>query len=188
MKRILATSILGGVLAMGLITGVHASPPAQTATATPTPPPAPPVQGNKLNVVLYVDTVQGTAGKPPPAVGCSQTNLFRQGQQVVFRVWGINVKDGGVALTSKNVKSAVVMIPGLSAPLTLTYGAHGKAPNPVVSFWSAPWTIDTSYPLGVVNFTVVVVTKPDKKLKVKSLTARYTQAGFATPSQLTVTP
>jgi hypothetical protein len=188
MKKLLTISVLAGVLAMSLVTGAAASThPAQTA-ATPTPIPAPPVQGAKLSVVMYVDTVQGSAGNPAPTVGCSQTNLFRLGQQVVFRMWGVNVKRSGVALTPNNVKLAEVIIPGLSAPIPLAYGAHGKAPNPVVSFWAAPWKIDATYPLGVVNFVVVVTTKPDKKLHLKTITARYSQVGFAAPSQLTVTP
>jgi hypothetical protein len=185
MKKLL-TIVLGGILALSLVTAGRAAPLAQTAT--PTPLPAPPVQGGKLAVVMYVDTVQGGAGTPAPVVGCSQTNLFRQGQQVVFRMWGVNVKLSGVALTNKNVKSAVVIIPGLSAPLALAYGAHGKAPNPVVSFWAVGWKTDATYPLGVVNFAVVVTTKADKKHHVKAITARYTQEGFSPTSQLTITP
>jgi hypothetical protein len=186
MKKLFAMPLLGGILALSLITGGRAASPAQVAT--PTPPPAPPVQGAKLAVVMYVDTVQGAAGNPAPAVGCAQTNLFRLGQQVVFRMWGVNVKLGGVALIPKNVKSAVVTIPGLSAPIPLTYGAHGRAPSPVVSFWSAAWKIDAAYPLGVVDFAVVVKTKANNKLHVKAITARYTQDGFAPTSRLTVTP
>jgi hypothetical protein len=186
MRKLLLTSVLGATLSLSLVTGVGARSAHQVATPTPTP--APPVQGAKLAVVMYVDTVQGSAGNPAPTVGCSQTNMFRLGQQVVFRMWGVNVKRSGVALTPNNVKLAEVIIPGLSAPIPLAYGAHGKAPNPVVSFWAAPWKIDATYPLGVVNFVVVVTTKPDKKLHLKAITARYSQVGFAAPSQLTVTP
>jgi hypothetical protein len=182
MKKLLAT-VLGGVIAMSLVTAGRAASPAQAPAPT-----APPVQGSKLAVVMYVDTVQGAAGNPAPAVGCAQTNLFRRGQQVVFRMWGVNVKLSGVALTHKNVKSAAVIIPGLTGQIPLAYGAHGKAPNPVVSFWAAPWQINATYPLGVVDFTVVVKTKADKKHHVKAITARYTQAGFAPTSRLTVTP
>lgn len=179
MKKKLLLSILGGALALTMVGSVAAQ------TATPTPPP---VQGTKVKALLYVDTVQGAAGKPAPAVGCSQTNLFKVGQQVVFRVWGVDVKAGGTALTPKNVKSAEIDIPGMSTPLALTYGAHGKAPNPVVSFWSAAWVIDASYPMGVVDFTVVIHTKADKKLHLKSFMVTFTQSSLALPSRLTVTP
>lgn len=154
-----------------------------TATAVPSPTiVGPPVQGAKKNIVLTADTVQGAGGSPKPAVGCSQTNIFRQGQVVVFRMWGINVKAGGVALTDKNVKSAVVNIPGTD-PIPMVYGTHGT-----VSFWSAPWKTSTSTPIGVVNFNITVVTKADKKHKLKSMKGIYSQVGFATPSLLTITP
>lgn len=180
MKKLMCVFVLGAMLPMAVVTNVAAQTP-------PPPPNAPPVQGNKLNVVMYVDTVQGAAGIPKPQIGCSQTNLFLRGQQVVFRMWGVNVKLKGVALTPKNVKSVVVTIPGISTPLRMTYGSHGKAPNPVVSFWTAAWKVDAAYPMGVVDFAVVVKTKADKKLHVKAMTARYTQAGFAPSSRLQIT-
>lgn len=182
MKRIIVTSVLGGALAIGLLSGPHTRVAAQ-AVGTATPTPAPPVQGAKKSVFMTVDTVQGTGGSPAPAVGCSQTNLFRRGQQVVFRMWGINAKLGGVALTKKNVTSVQITIPGLAAPIAMNYGSHGT-----VSFWAAPWKIDLTYPLGVVDFSVVVKTKANKKLHVKSITSTFTQQGLATPSRLTVTP
>ncbi len=195
MKKILSLSVLGAVLALSLVTGT-AGTSAQTATATATPagtatpaPTAPPVQGNKSSVFMSVDTVQGAGGAPAPAVGCSQTNLFRQGQVVVFRMWGINAKLGGAALTPKNVKSALLNIPGVSTPIQMAYGAHGKAPNQV-SFWSAPWKTTSATPLGTVNFTVVLKTKAVKfqGKTVKSMTAKFSQLGFSDTSRLTVTP
>lgn len=184
MKRLLSI-ILGSVLALSLISGVGASPPRQTANPTATPAPAPPVQGNKVNTLLYVDTVTGTTGSP--AAVCAQTNLFKHGQMVVFRVWGVSVKAGGAALTTKNVKSAVVNIPGVD-PVKLAYTAHTRGlPNPI-SYWEGAWVIPASYPIGVVDFSVVVTTKADKKHHLKSYTARFSQAPLSSASRLTVTP
>jgi len=137
------------------------------------------------NVALTVATVEGAGGKPAPAVGCSQTNLFRQGQVVVFRMWGTNAKLGGAALTPKNVQSAQILVPGLSAPIVFAYGNHGT-----VAFWSAPWRTDTTTSIGLVDYTVVVKTKAVKfqGKKIKSFTAKYTQQGLAQPSRLTITP
>ena len=44
----------------------------------------------KLNVFLYVDTVNGSrpVGAKPRPIGCTQTNVFQRGEQVVFRIWG----------------------------------------------------------------------------------------------------
>lgn len=190
MKKLITAGILGAVIALSMVAPPAHARSSQQTGPTPTPAAtvvAPPVQGAKKGVVLYVDTVQGAGGSPAPAVGCSQTNLFRQGQVVVFRMWGIDAKHGGVALTSKNVKSAVVTIPG-QAPIQMVYGAHGKAPGPVVSFWSAPWKTSSSTALGVVNFTITVKTKANKKTHIKSVSGTFSQTGFSPSSQLTITP
>ena len=158
-----------------------------TATSTPaaTPTPAPPFTGVQRSIMVSVDTVEGAGGSPAPAVGCSQTNLFRQGQVVVFRMWGINAKLGGASLVPKNVQSAQILIPGLSAPIVFTYGNHGT-----IAFWSAPWRTSSTTPLGMVDYTVVIKTKAVKYhgKKVKSITSKYTQQGLAQPSRLTITP
>ena len=51
-------------------------------------------------VSLYVDTVNGTqpVGAPKRAVGCSQTNVYKRGEQVVVRVVGLRPHDRRHAL------------------------------------------------------------------------------------------
>lgn len=195
MKKLFASCVLAGILGLSLLptTTRHTSAqsvgatstPAATATPAPTPTPAPPFPGSKSPILISVDTVQGAGGSPAPAVGCSLTNLFRQGQVVVFRLWGMNARLGGAILTPKNVTSVQVIIPGLTAPISFAFGNHGT-----VAFWSAPWRTNASTPLGLVDYTVVVKTKAVKfqGKKVKSFTARYTQQGLALPSRLTITP
>lgn len=202
MKKLLSTVAAGAILAIALVPATTSHTSAQTAnptatavattapTTVPTPAPTgPPVQGATRSVVMYVDTVQGAAGNPKPAVGCSQTNLFRRGQQVVFRMWGVNVKLGGAALVPSNTESVQVIIPGVTDPIPMNYGTHGT-----VSFWSSAWKTDANTPLGIVDFTVVVKTKAmtikvhGKKTKIKSITSKFTQQGLAQPSRLTVTP
>lgn len=140
---------------------------------------------NKHRLFIDVDTVQGSGGNPKPAAGCSMTNLFVQGQQVVFRMWGVDVTTGGNTLTNKNVAEAFVTIPGVSSPIPLVYGTHGT-----VSFWAAPWST-AGYPLGVVNFTVTVITKAVPKThthpKIPEQKLVYSQIGLASPSVLTIT-
>jgi hypothetical protein len=67
----------------------------------------------------------------------------------------------------------------------MVYGTHGKA-----SYWTAPWTIAASYPLGIVNFWVHVTTKAVPKTATSSAipqeSGNFTQVGLAPPSQLTV--
>lgn len=108
---------------------------------------------NSTNLSLYVDSVNGTspAAAPKRQAGCSQTNVYKRGEQVVFRSWGMDLKSGDV-LTLDNVKDAHAVIAG-QPNLTLNYGAHG-----VVSFWSAPWQLPTDYPLGDTTVHVVFTT------------------------------
>ncbi len=96
---------------------------------------------------LYVDSVNGTrpTGAAPRLVGCSQSNVFKRGEQFVLRVWGMNLK-GGDVLSNDNVASAKYSIAG-QPDTTLNWGAHGTAPNQVF-FWTGPWNIPAAFPLG----------------------------------------
>lgn len=191
MKKLLIAGTLSGILALSVIpsmtghTSAQTVNPTATSTPAPTPTPAPDFLGPKRSVMVSVDTVQGAGGAPAPAVGCSQTNLFRQGQVVVFRMWGINVKLGGATLTPKNVQSIQIMIPGVTAPIAMAYGNHGT-----IAFWAAPWRTSSTTTIGLVDFTVVIKTKTVKYQgkSIKSFTAKYTQQGLAQPSRLTITP
>jgi hypothetical protein len=199
--------VLGGVSLVGVTTAVNATADTTTTTTTTL---GPPVQGaTPLAIAMNVDTVVGTGGSGvlKATVGCSQTNEFLIGQTVVFRMSGEDVATGGEALTPKNVSSATVVIPGVTAPLVMGYGNHGT-----VAFWSVGW-VTTGYPTtGIVNFKIVVntikvpavtkkvsvrvkqangkyVTKIETKIVKKAIagqSATYTQAGYAAPSDLTL--
>lgn len=115
----------------------------------------------RLNVFLYVDTVNGTrpAGAKPRPIGCTQTNTFQRGEQVVFRVWG-SVAETGDILSTENVKYAYVKLPG-EKNLKLNWGAHGATTNRVW-FWTTPWNIPATYPLGSVTARIVFKTEEGK--------------------------
>lgn len=131
------------------------SPP---PTYTPGPGASTPAPDEKLDVSLYMDTVNGTrpAAAAPRPVGCTQTNVFKRGEQLVIRVWGVDMATGDV-LTSDNVDSATAAIPG-QPPLVLNWGGHG-ATGSKVWFWSNAWQIPKDYPLG--DATIQVVFKTD---------------------------
>ena len=101
----------------------------------------------KTDIALYVDTVNGTGpvGAAKRPIGCAQTNVFKRGEQVVFRIWGFDLKSGET-LSTDNIDTATATIPGI-APLKLNYGAHG-ATGAKVFFWSAPWIVPPTFPLG----------------------------------------
>jgi hypothetical protein len=84
------------------------------------------------------------------------TNLFQRGDVVVFRMYGVHVITGGSDLSNVTVEKAYVKVPGLPA-IPLVYGTHPT--KPAVSYWTAAWPVGKSYPLGVVNYSVTVITK-----------------------------
>jgi hypothetical protein len=131
---------------------VSAKPPALFGPA-PTGTTGLVTSNDTANLSLYVDSVNGTrpAAAAPRQVGCSQTNVYKRGEQVVFRAWGMDLKSGDV-LTLENVKEAHVAIAGQPS-LTLNFGAHG-----VVEFWSAPWNLPKDFPLGTTVVHVAFTT------------------------------
>ena len=103
-----------------------------------------------LNASLYVDTVNGSGpvGIAKRPVGCSLSNVFKRGEQVVVRAWGADLATSNV-LSNDNVDSAHFSIAG--APDTaLAYSAHGT-----LYFWASAWVIPATYPLGTTNIHVV---------------------------------
>ena len=202
MKRVVA-ALAAGALSLSGLALLGASTASADSTTTTTL--ANPIQGTgNLPVYLNVDTVVGGGGtgilKAP--IGCALTNEFYVGQTVVFRMSGVNVGSGGTPLTPTNVKSAVVVIPGISTPAPMNYGNHGT-----VAFWTYGWNTTGYATLGVVNFQIVVTTKAIPavtkivkyrhgtkvlrrrvfiKRAVPSAHFTYTQTGLATPSQLTL--
>ena len=117
---------------------------------------------DKLNVFLYVDTVNGS--RPAPGterrpIGCTQWTNWKRGEQVVFRIWG-SVADTGAILNTENVKYAYVSIPG-QPNLKLNWGAHGAQTNRVW-FWTAAWIVPADYPLGSLTARIVFKTEENK--------------------------
>jgi len=111
---------------------------------------------------LYVDTVAGTRTAPGVAkrpVGCTQSNVYKRGEDVVFRAWGVDLTTDEV-LSTDNVDSATVTVPGLAA-MKLNYGAHGST-NAKVLFWSLGWIIPADYPLGNTTGHVTFTTDAGK--------------------------
>ncbi len=184
-------TLVGGAVALALAApawlGVLATsaPSASAASTTTTTSPAPPVQGASHHALfLYVDTVQGSSGSPKPSAPCGMTNLFQQTQQVVFRMWGVNVRNGGMPLTGDNVKAAWVYVPGVGK-IPLAYGTHGTT-----SYWTGAWIPTKAYPLGVVDFHVTVVTKAQAATAttkaIRSFSGVFSQRGLPASSRLTI--
>ena len=134
-----------------------------TVTATPqSPPGAGPTTstaaaGSKLSLGLYVDSVNGTrpAGAAPRPIGCTQTNVFKRGEQFVLRAWGFDLTSGAV-LSMDNVTDAHFSVAGIP-DVKLNWGSHGATGNKVW-FWTNFWNIPKDYPLGDTTVRVVFTT------------------------------
>lgn len=120
----------------------------------------------KVDVALYADTVNGSrpAGTDPRPIGCTQTNVFRRGEQLVLRTWGFDMKTGDV-LSIDNVTDAHFSAPGV-ANIPLNWGAHGPT-GAKVYFWTNQWQIPTGYPLGEVNLRIQFTTVSGKVGKLR---------------------
>jgi hypothetical protein len=138
---------------------LNVSPTAPAPFGNGPAPAASTAAADKSELGIYVDTVNGTGpvGAAKRPIGCAQTNVFKRGEQVVFRVWGFELKSGAT-LSTDNVDTATATIPGVATPLTLAYGAHG-ATGAKVWFWSTPWIVPPTFPLG--DFTATVAFKTD---------------------------
>ena len=137
---------------------ISVKPP--TFPSAPVLPPATTVPA-KVAVAIYVDSVNGTrpAAAAPRPVGCTQTNVYKRGEQFVLRSWASETSSGAI-LSTENVDSAFAVIPG--APnLTLNWGAHGAA-DARVWFWTNAWNIPSDYPLGEVTIKVTFKTDSGK--------------------------
>ena len=124
-------------------------------------PTTPGVAATKANFGLYVDSVNGTrpAGAAPRPIGCTQTNVFKRGEQFVLRTWGFDLSTGTV-LSMDNVTDAHFSLPGVTNVI-LNWGSHGATGNKVW-FWTNFWNIPKDYPLGDANVRVSFTTTDAK--------------------------
>jgi hypothetical protein len=127
---------------------IAASPLAAPGTG---PKAAATTPSGKVDAVVYADSVNGTrpAAAAPRPVGCTQTNVFKRGEQFVLRTWGFNMADGSI-LSIDNVTEAHFTVPGV-ANVALNWGSHGPQR---VFFWTNAWQIPASYPLGDMNVRI----------------------------------
>jgi hypothetical protein len=118
-------------------------------------------QSGKLDLSLYVDTVAGTrpVGVPARPIGCSQTNVYKRGEQIVVRAWGTDLNTADV-LSSDNVKEAHFSIAGLPDTV-LNWGAHGTE-GAKVFFWANAVIVPAAFPLGASAVHVAFTTESGK--------------------------
>jgi hypothetical protein len=104
-----------------------------------------------VSTVIYADSVNGTrpAGTTPRPIGCTQTNVFKRGEQFVLRTYGFDLKDRAV-LSIDNVSEAHFSVPG-QPNVTLNWGSHGPLK---VFFWANAWQIPKDYAIGTTTVRI----------------------------------
>ncbi len=158
MRRI-ASILAAGITAVA-VTAVGG---AQTPTEVPFPSP---------KVVQYFVSTRTVTDQG------ALSNYFPRGSTVVFQAFAGQTKTGEI-LTGDDTKYFNVKLPGQpSVKLTYTTPKKGKGP-PEPWPWQARWTIPADYPLGLVQFTVILKTKANQY-------GSFVQIPVV-PSQLTVT-
>ncbi len=143
---------------------ISATPPPVFSPAVPAGTAGAGATGTALDAALYVDTVNGTrpVGAAARPIGCSQTNVYKRGEQVVVRVWGTELATTDV-LSTDNVNTAHFSIAG-QPDVTLNYGAHGAVGNQVY-FWASAWIVPATYPMGETTIHVVFSLESGKTAK-----------------------
>lgn len=170
--RILAASI--AILLVAAACGPAASTPVEPTKPAPVekanepvkePVKAPePVAAKHL--ILYGDTVRGTAGltdaekkgDQPQGLVCVVMSRFPHGSRIV---WRIRVMDpvSNTALDDKALESVTLNLPD-GKTQALKYGPHGGTKeNPTDFFWVTGWTVPLDYPTGLFNAKVVATSK-----------------------------
>lgn len=150
------------ILAVGVTAvAVTAVGGAQTPTEVPFPSP---------KVVQYFVSTQTSTSAG------ALSNYFAQGSTVEFRAFAGQSKSGKI-LTGDDTKYFYVKVPG-QPNIKLTYTPSAAKVLPAW-LWKATWTIPADYPLGLVQFKVLLKTKADQY-------GSFVQIPVST-SQLTVT-
>lgn len=121
----------------------------------------------RMAYVVHVDLVRGSFEPMGPI--CVQTNVFRQGEEVVWRTrvtdtaTGREPGDDGKSqaeIAERNLKVTAHLENGMNFPLK--YGQHPPRPRdgePVKWFWTVSWKIPPEYPTGTLKWWLVVTDK-----------------------------
>lgn len=138
--KVAVVGLLGGILALVGVAGARVKADPDVTSGPP--------------LILYADTVLGSAGLSNPKDACVLDNRFQPGQTVV---WRIKVYDPatGSDMDSAALQSVQVTLPD-GQVFSTQYGPHPGKPGatPTDYFWSAGWSIPQEYPTGSLPYRV----------------------------------
>ena len=128
------------ILTLGAVLTAVATVTMTASAATPVPFPSPTVK--QVFVAAQTVTTDGTLA-----------SWYTPGSSVVFRAYAVDPKSHQV-IDPKMVKYFYVSIPN-QPNVKLTYGAKAAGASTGLP-WSGTWTVPANYPLGGVNFKVLI--------------------------------
>jgi len=141
-------------------------PPTPLPAGVTPPPPAqmPASYNDAVKFVYYVETL--TSGAHPsiyglePTVACVLSGVFKRGTKIVWRFEIIDTSTGK-RLTAQDAPTIKIKIPGKADDLTGRFSqrAGGAGMPDAPWMWAAGWDIPPDYPLGALDYSIVVTTK-----------------------------
>jgi hypothetical protein len=137
------------LITAGVLIGAIAVVAAACSGSSTQPTPTATTQAAK-NLILSSDMVTGSGGTVKAASTCVLDNVYKPGNQVVFR---IRVYDPvtGAQMDNVALSSVTVSLPD-GQSFTARYAGHPST-NPLDHFWATSWVIPESYPTGTISYT-----------------------------------
>jgi hypothetical protein len=134
-------------------------------------------QGAARNKLFVEGDVVRGAQQGAPGPFCVLSNQFKRLEKVVWRIRVLD--EAGQSLDNNGLKSVVVELPD-GQKLNAKFDRHPPPEQGAAldHFWTAVWTIPTSYPSGSLGYKVVATGKDDQSQTWEPFKSK--------PSQLTV--
>jgi hypothetical protein len=134
-------------------------------------------QGAARNKLFVEGDVVRGAQQGAPGPFCVLSNQFKRLEKVVWRIRVLD--EAGQSLDGNGLKSVVVELPD-GQKLNAKFDRHPPPEQGAAldHFWTAVWTIPTSYPSGSLGYKVVATGKDDQSQTWEPFKSK--------PSQLTV--
>jgi hypothetical protein len=165
---------LGELAGMTVILGAQALPtpeprPAPTPLpegAEPPPAPEPPAEYYEPvgDFAFYVETLTASGVTPDGygyTAGCALNNTFMRGTKIVWRAEIIDLSTGMRLMPADDLVAKIVLPHGEERSMRFSQRGGGRVPD-APWMWAAAWEIPLDYPVGTLDFSLVVTT-PDER-------------------------
>ncbi len=140
------------------------TPGGPTPTPAPPKPTAPPALYQPVPFTVYMETLATThqSGLDIAAtVACTPSGLFLRGQRIVWRYEVFDTSTGKRLTDQDGAKLKIVLPNGDEVSGNFSQRAGGASPG-APFMWSSNWDIPKEFPLGGIDYKVVITTKDGK--------------------------